>query len=340
MSVSTNKPVGRPAPSGFKATVKALLSRPELSALLMAVVIVIAFEIWTGGNFVSVQNMKVVLPLLPELGIVALGVVILMIAGEFDLSVGSVFALVPMFGHILMTRWGLDPYSGLIVSLAAGVALGWVNGMITLRFGIPSFIATLGMFYLARSLAVVLTGGFPPPMPSDVPLDLFVYNFGSFRASLIWYAGIALILGFVLHKSNFGNWIFATGGQRIAAQDMGVNVRKIKMICFMLCAFLAGFAGTLQTYRLKSPLPNIGTGLELEAIAAAVIGGALLTGGVGSIIGAIIGAFLIRAIDNGLAMSRVNGEWFRAFLGILLVLAVIINIDIRRRASNMKVGSK
>src|SRR5690606_26320768 len=194
------------------------------------------------------------------------------------------------------------------------------------------FIATLGMFYLARSLAVVLVGGFPPPMPEmQFQLDLFVYNFGSFRASLIWYAGIAIILGFVLHKSNFGNWIFATGGQRIAAQDMGINVKRVTMLCFMLCSFLAGFAGTLQTYRLKSPLPNIGTGLELEAIAAAVIGGALLTGGVGSILGAIIGAFLIRAIDNGLAMSRVNGEWFRAFLGVLLVLAVIINIDIRRR---------
>lgn len=338
MSVSTNKAVGRAQPTGFKATVKALLSRPEFSALLMAVAVVIGFQIWTEGNFVSVDNMKVVLPLLPELGIVALGVVILMIAGEFDLSVGSVFALVPMFGHILMTRWGLDPALGLIISLAGGAAVGWVNGMITLRFGIPSFIATLGMFYLARSLAVVLVGGFPPPMPSmDGQLDFFVYNFGSFRASLIWYAGIAIVLAFILHKSNFGNWIFASGGQRVAAQDMGINVRRIKLICFMLCSFLAGFAGTLQTYRLKSPLPNIGTGLELEAIAAAVIGGALLTGGIGSILGAVIGAFLIRAIDNGLAMSRVNGEWFRAFLGILLVLAVIINIDIRRRAANMKV---
>lgn len=337
MSVKTTKSVGRAAPTGLKATVKVMLSRPELSALIMAIAVIIGFQISTGGSFVSIDNMKVMLPLLPELGIVALGVVILMIAGEFDLSVGSVFALVPMFGHILMTRWGLDPYSGLILSLLGGVALGWINGMITLRFGIPSFITTLGMFYLARSLAVVLVGGFPPPMPDGVPLDLFVYNFGSFRASLIWYAAIAIILAVVLHKSNFGNWIYATGGQRLAAQDMGINVRRIKLICFMLCSFLAGFAGTLQTYRLKSPLPNIGTGLELEAIAAAVIGGALLTGGVGSILGAVIGAFLIRAIDNGLIMSRVNGEWFRAFLGILLVLAVIINIDIRRRASEMKV---
>ncbi|MEZ5670803.1 MAG: ABC transporter permease [Alphaproteobacteria bacterium] len=337
MSASEDASAATAPSSGFRKTVKLLMSRPELSALAMAILVVIGFQIWTGGIFISVDNMKVVLPVLPELGIVALGVVILMIAGEFDLSVGSVFALVPMLGHILMTRWGLDPYSGLALSLIAGIACGWVNGIITLTFGIPSFITTLGMFYVARSLAVVLVGGFPPPMPSNVPLDPFVYNFGAFRASLIWYAGIAVILALVLHTSNFGNWIYATGGQRLAAQDMGINVRRVKIICFMLCSFLAGFAGTLQTYRLKQPLPNIGTGLELEAIAAAVIGGALLTGGVGSIVGAIIGAFLIRAIDNGLVMSRVNGEWFRAFLGVLLVLAVIVNIVIRRRASEMKV---
>jgi simple sugar transport system permease protein len=331
------KAIGRPPPNrSTKGLVKAVLSRPEFSALAIAVVVVVGFDIWTGGLFTSANNMKVVLPILPELGIVALGVVVLMIAGEFDLSVGSVFALVPMLGHIMMTKWGFDPYSALAISLLAGVALGFVNGWVTLHFGIPSFITTLGMMFIARSLAVVLVGGFPPPMPSDVPLDLFVYNFGSFRASLIWYVGIAVILGLVLHASNFGNWIYATGGHRVAAQDMGINVTRVKLICFMLASFLAGFAGTLQTYRLKSPLPSIGTGLELEAIAAAVIGGALLTGGVGSIVGAIIGAFLIRGIDNGLVMARVDGEWFRAFLGLMLVVAVIFNILVRKRASEMK----
>jgi simple sugar transport system permease protein len=334
---TATKAIGRPPPSrNTRSLIKAVLSRPEFSALAIAVVVVVGFDIWTGGLFTSADNMKVVLPILPELGIVALGVVVLMIAGEFDLSVGSVFAFVPMLGHMMMTTWGLDPYSGLILSLLAGLAIGFINGFVTLHFGIPSFITTLGMMFIARSLAVVLVGGFPPPMPSDVPLDIFVYNFGSFRASLLWYAGIALVLGLVLHASNFGNWIYATGGQKVAAQDMGINVNRVKLLCFMGCSFLAGFAGTLQTYRLKSPLPSIGTLLELQAIAAAVIGGALLTGGVGSIVGAIIGAFLIRGIDNGLVMARVDGEWFRAFLGLMLVVAVIFNIMVRKRASEMK----
>ena len=130
-------------------------------------------------------------------------------------------------------------------------------------------------------------------------------------------AGFAIILGVMLHFSNLGNWIFATGGQRQAADDMGIDTRRVKLFCFMLCSFLAGFAGMITTFRLKSALPSLGEGLELQAIAAAVIGGTALTGGIGSVIGFIVGTCLIRAIDNGLVMARIDANWFRFAIGAL-----------------------
>ncbi len=255
-------------------------------------------------QFASYGNSRVLLFALPELGIIVLGVGILMIAGEFDLSVGSVFALVPMVIVVAMGRWGLDPLVAIALGFAVALLVGYINGWITLTFNIPSFVTTLGMLFMARSLATVLSGGFPPPFPAELPTDIFVADLGLFRSSMLWFAGFALILGIMLHYSNLGNWIFATGGQQQAAADMGIDTRQVKMACFMLCSVMAGFAGMITTFRLRSALPSLGEGLELQAIAAAVIGGTALTGGIGSMIGFIVGTSLIRVIDNGLVMAR------------------------------------
>ncbi len=314
---------------------KTLLSRPEISALVMLVVVVVAFSIYA-PQFASYGNTRVLLFSLPELGIVVLGVGILMIAGEFDLSVGSVFALVPMLMVIAMGRWGVPPIIAMLMGFALALAVGYVNGWITLTFNIPSFVTTLGMLFMARSLATVLSGGFPPPFPANLPTELFVADLGLFRSSMVWFAGFALILGLVLHFSNLGNWIFATGGQSQAAADMGIDTRKVKLFCFMLCSFLAGFAGMITTLRLRSALPALGEGLELQAIAAAVIGGTALTGGIGSLVGFLVGTALIRVIDNGLVMARIDANWFRFAIGALTIVAVILNTWVRARARRMK----
>ncbi|MEZ5862868.1 MAG: ABC transporter permease [Geminicoccaceae bacterium] len=314
---------------------KTLLSRPEISALVMLVVVVVGFTLMA-PQFASYGNTRVLLFSLPELGIVVLGVGILMIAGEFDLSVGSVFALVPMLMVIAMGRWGVPPIVAMLMGFALALAVGYINGWITLTFNIPSFVTTLGMLFMARSLATVLSGGFPPPFPANLSTELFVADLGLFRSSMIWFAGFALILGIVLHFSNLGNWIFATGGQRQAAADMGIDTRKVKLFCFMLCSFLAGFAGMITTLRLRSALPALGEGLELQAIAAAVIGGTALTGGIGSLIGFLVGTTLIRVIDNGLVMARIDANWFRFAIGALTIVAVILNTWVRARARRMK----
>jgi simple sugar transport system permease protein len=314
---------------------KALLSRPEIAALLMLLVVIAGFSLYA-PQFASSGNMRVMLFALPELGIVALGVGILMIAGEFDLSVGSVFALVPMLIVIAMGKWGVPPGLAILLGLGLGVLVGYVNGWITLTFSIPSFVTTLGMLFMARSIATVLSGGFPPPFPANTPTWMFVADLGLFRASMLWFVLFALILGVMLHYSNLGNWIFATGGQRQAADDMGVDTRRVKLLCFMLCSFLAGFAGMITTFRLKSALPALGEGLELQAIAAAVIGGTSLTGGIGSVTGFIVGTCLIRVIDNGLVMARIDANWFRFAIGALTIVAVILNTTVRQRARRMR----
>ena len=259
-----------------------------------------------------------------------------MIAGEFDLSVGSVFALVPMVIVMVMGAWGVDPALAITLGLASALVVGYVNGWITLTFGIPSFVTTLGMLFIVRSIATVLSGGFPPPFPADTPTWLFVSDLGLFRSSMLWFGALILILALMLHGTNLGNWIYATGGQRQAA-DMGIDTRRVKLFCFMLCSLVAGFAGMITTFRLRSALPSLGEGLELQAIAAAVIGGTALTGGIGSVVGFVIGTLLIRVIDNGLVMARIDANWFRFAIGALTILAVILNTTLRARARSMKI---
>jgi simple sugar transport system permease protein len=312
-----------------KSALGKFVEKPEFSAFLMLVAVFAAFQLYT-GYFLSPANTRLLLTIIPELGIVALGVTILMIAGEFDLSVGSVFALVPMSLHIMTARYGIEPWLALVIALALGGFIGYLNGVITLSLAIPSFITTLGMLFVVRSLSIVVVGGLPISMASIPATDLLVYNFGPFRASLLWYLGIAFVLFIWLHRSDFGNWVFATGGQAQAAKDLGINTRRVKITCFVLCSFLAGLAGIIQMLRTHAPLPSMGTGLELEVIAGAVIGGASLSGGAGSVIGALIGAVLIRSIDNGLVMSRVNAEWFRTALGVLIVVSVLLNLRVAR----------
>ena len=331
--------MGRGGPIKYENSVKTLktvVGAPGVSALLILIVILATFHLYT-GIFLTERNIELMLTIVPELGIVTLGIVILMIAREFDLSVGSVFGLGPMVMNALYTSAGLPPWLAIILALAACASVGLFSGAITVYRRIPSFIVTLGMLFMARSVVIILVGP-RPPMPDNVPFDFFVYDFGLVRASVLWFLGLALVLGIILHRTNIGNWIYATGGHTEAAKDMGIPWRRVKIGCFMLCSTLAGFGGILQTFRVGgSVLPEYGVGLELEAIAAAVIGGTSLFGGAGSVLGALVGALLVRSIDNGFIMARINVEYFRLALGALTIAAVIFNTDLQRFVSGLKV---
>ncbi|MFM8746032.1 MAG: ABC transporter permease [Aestuariivirga sp.] len=322
----------------MKRFLKIYMERPELAGLALLILLTAFFQVKSGGVFLSATNLQGMLGILPEMALVALGVTILMICGEFDLSVGSVFALTPM-AIAIMLNGGIPFPVALFLGLLLAAAIGFANGYITIRFSIPSFITTLGMLFVARSLTVVISGGFPPLLPTDIPAWLFSGFVGPgnvVRMSFVWFVVIALALAGMMSFTNFGNWIRATGGQLDAAVNMGIPVNATKILCFMLCSVLAGFAGLIQVMRLGSPLPSLGEGLELQAVAAAVIGGTALTGGIGTVLGAIIGATLIRVIDNGLVLTRVDANWFKFAIGMLLILAVVSNSWLRRTARRIK----
>jgi len=322
----------------MRRLLKIYMEKPELAGVFLLVVLTIIFQASSNSIFLSAENLRGVLGLLPEMGLVAIGVTILMICGEFDLSVGSVFALMPMSVAIMLNHdIGFVP--AVLLGLLVCAVIGFVNGYVTIAFAIPSFIATLGMLFMARSLTVVISGGFPPLLP-EIPSWIFTQYVGPgglIRMSFIWFVGIALLAGGMMSLTNFGNWIKSTGGQIEAAASMGIPVNRVKVICFILCSMLAGFAGLIQVLRLNSPLPSIGVGLELQAVAAAVIGGTALSGGVGTVLGGILGALLIRVIDNGMVLSHVNANWFQFAVGFLTVIAVIGNSWLRRTARRIKV---
>jgi simple sugar transport system permease protein len=314
------------------------LEKPELAGLALLIILAIVFDSRSGGAFLSADNLRGMLGLLPEVGLVSIGVTILMICGEFDLSVGSTFALTPMVTSLLIIA-DVPPFLAVVAGLLVAAAIGYLNGFITLTFAIPSFITTLGMLFIVRSLTVVVSGGFPPLLPDELSTGIFTQFVGPgglFRASFVWFVAIALIASAMLDRSNLGNWIRATGGQLEAAGAMGVSARRVKIFCFILCSVLAGFGGIIQVFRLHSPLPSIGEGLELQAVAAAVIGGTALTGGVGTVLGAIVGALLIRVIDNGLVMTQVDASWFKFAVGTLTILAVSANSWLGRTARSIK----
>jgi simple sugar transport system permease protein len=319
----------------MKRLLKIYLEKPELAGAVLLALLIVVFEIASNGAFLSYENVRGILGLLPEVGLVAIGVTILMIAGEFDLSVGSVFALAPMVMAVSMVA-GVPFAPAVLLGLAVAAFVGFLNGFITLRFAIPSFITTLGMLFVARSITVVISGGFPPVLPFDIPAWIFTYYVGLIRLSMLWFAAIAIVLAAMLSLTNFGNWIKSTGGQIEAASAMGISTDAVKMTCFVLCSILAGFAGIIQVLRLGSPLPSLGDGLELQAVAAAVIGGASLYGGIGTVLGALVGALLIRVIDNGLVLSHVEANWFKFAIGTLLILAVVANAWLRRTSRRIK----
>lgn len=316
---------------------KIYMQRPELVALVVLIVFTTYFAVASNGLFLSNANVRGMFSLYPELAILALGFSLLMIAGEFDLSIGSVMGLCPIV-LCAMINFGIPFWPAFILALVVGAAIGLFNSAVTLRFGIPSFITTLGTLFMARSVAVVLySSGLATTLDiAAVPTWAFSEPLGIFRVSAIWLIALALLVWLLLEKTNFGNWIRATGGSVEAAKAMGIPTSLVKTVCFMICSTLAGLAGIIQVVRIGSPIPSMGESMELQAIAAAVIGGIALSGGVGNILGVVIGMAIIRVIDSGMIMSRVDASWFKFAIGFLIVCAVIANHWLERRARNIK----
>jgi simple sugar transport system permease protein len=302
-------------------------------AILVAVV-VIATLYSHDNNFIRVANLKNLGTFGPEFGIVALGVGLLMIAGEFDLSVGSVLAFCALV-FTWTNELSINPFIGLLITLAAGVMTGLISGVITVKGKIVSFITTLGAMMFWRGLTLMLSRGEMQAVHlDDYPLFMQVFTgewFGFLPAQAFWFLLLVIILTLVLHSRRFGNWIFSTGDNALAARAMAINTDRVKTTTFIIVGVLTAFAAVLQTTRLSAFSSRVGTGWELSAIAAAVVGGTSLRGGIGNMIGIFLGALIIIVIENALVLARLPYEWTFMVFGIVILFSVLLDLFIEKR---------
>ncbi|PLV59147.1 ABC transporter permease [Thermotoga sp. KOL6] len=310
-----------------------ILRLKEMGAIVGICIFFILF-MFISERFLSIENLASTFTMASELGIVAVGITMLMISGEFDLSVGSTYAVVPMVMALMMNS-GFSSAFALLVSLLVGIGIGFLNGVVTLKTNIPSFITTLGMMMFWRGVLLAVTGGFPIMLEKSSKILKFFGGSlaGDLRYSGVWFIVLAFVFGLILERTAYGNWVFATGGNLGAAKALGIPTERVKLINFMISGLLAGIAGITTFGRFKIIDPTLGQGMELEAIASAVIGGSLLTGGYGSILGTFIGAFMIGMVRSGLVLAGAPAYWYRAFIGVILVISAIINAKIRKRVA-------
>ncbi len=313
-----------------------LAASPQVASLVILALVLAAFSI-ANPNFLSPLNISNMMAFLPELGIIALGMTLLLTAGEFDLSVGAVFALSPVVVMLLAQNGIVAIGTALLIGLMVSVAVGAINGLIVTKVGISSFLVTLSMLLIVRGVALYITQGFPlkswnQPGPF-VTLLAGSFEFGPFRlyTSLWWFIALTLLAAYILNYAKVGNWISAVGSNRNAAMARGVPADAVKIWLFILTSTLAGLAGMISAFRISAASPVAGTGYELEVIAMVVVGGTALNGGRGTILGTIVGAFMLRAIRNGIVLVGVPGLAFNIFVGAIILVMLVLHALIQKR---------
>lgn len=325
-----------------------LLLKPEFGSLIGAVV-VFAFFATQSRVFWHANGIANWLDYASTYGIMAVVVALLMIGGQFDLSAGVQLGTAGLTTAILTTEYNLVVWLALAVSLAVCLGLGLLNGYLVVRTGLPSFIITLGTFLMLQGLNLGLTkvitdtvsvGGIEDEPFFSGPQKILasqVTLFGQrYYIAILWWVVFTVAASYLLLKTRFGNWIFAVGGDENASRNVGVPAQRTTISLFMLVSFGAWFVGNIYLFRLTSIQANTGLGFELIYIAAAVIGGCLLTGGFGSAVGAAVGAVIIGMTSQGIVYAGWNNDWFKFFLGAMLLLAVLTNQVVRRYAEQSR----
>ncbi|MGX8013073.1 ABC transporter permease [Mesorhizobium sp. ORM8.1] len=296
--------------------------------VVIAVILACLFLSFATDSFATSKNLYNITRNITFVAIVALGMTFVIITGGIDLSVGSVLCLCSMILAVTMHA-GYSIEVGILASIATALAVGAFNGVLIAYLGFPPFVVTLGVLSVARSLAMVASNNtvvfqFGPDHQKLLALGGGAWLFG-IANPVLYMIILALITGFTLRWTKFGRHIFAIGGNEHAATLTGVPVKRIKVAVYMISALSAGVAGIIQTGWLGAVTTNLGTGMELQVIAATVIGGANLAGGVGTAFGAIVGAALIEVIRNSLGLLGINAFWQGTFIGGAIILAVLFD---------------
>ncbi len=318
-----------------RSRVQAAVGGDSLQRLLAlgALVILLAFFSVISEPFRSTENYISILVATAVNGVLAMGVTFIIITGGIDLSVGTTMTLCSVVMGLVVTNAGLPLFLGIPAALVAGAVVGMVNGTLIAKAKIPPFIATLGMLNVARGLAQILSDVKPiyfEGTPQFYDIYMGKYLLGIPNVVFIMF-GAGLIAHLILTRTSLGRYTFALGSNEEATRLSGVNVDRWKIAVYALGGLFSGLAGTLIAARMTSAQPSVGMGYELDAIAAAVIGGTSLSGGEGSIVGTIIGAFIISTLTIGLSITGVPDQWKLVVTGLVVIGAVWLDILRRRR---------
>lgn len=324
--------------TGSAAALRRIILRPEIGGAISAVIVFAFFAMAAGSSgFLSLLGTAYWLDTASELGIIAIPVGMLMIAGEFDLSVGAMVGAASMIVAICTGYFGLHPLIGVGLAFAMAVVLGLVNGMIVTKTKLPSFIVTLSTMFMTTGailgVSIALTGSSSiSAVPTGLASFVFAYKWNEFHISLLHWSILAGVATWVLQSTRFGNWIYATGGNVDTARLAGVPTNRVKIILFVFSAIGAAFVGALQTYTFQNGSVTLGAQYVFSGIAACVIGGVLLTGGYGSLVGTAFGAMTYGIVSMGVFFLGWNADLTELFIGGLLLMAVMANNRLRRFA--------
>jgi simple sugar transport system permease protein len=320
------------------------LARPSLPALVALVLVVVVFAV-QDLDLLSRGSLATVLDTAAPLGIGGVAVALLLVGGQFDLSIGVLAVASSLVTALLVENAGWGIWPALLASLAAALGVGLINGYLVVSTGLPSFLVTLATFLVLQGSSLAGThalagsarvGGLEDAAGWGSAVALFDatqhLGQGRFRVSLLWWLGVTALGAWVLWRTRFGNAVFATGGARRAARELGVPVRATTITLFCLTATAGWLIGTLSLFRLggvQAGTPGLSTAVDF--IVVAVIGGCLLTGGFGSVVGASLGALVYAVTREGIVLAGWDPRWFPALLGVLLLLALLANGEVRRR---------
>jgi simple sugar transport system permease protein len=331
-----------------RSMARRLLGRPELGAVVGAVAVFVFFAV-AADSFLQLSSFGTVLYASSTIGIMAVPVALLMIGGEFDLSAGVMVTSSALISSMFSYQMTANAWVGVGVSLLVTLALGAFNGVMLVRTKLPSFIITLGTFLMLTGLNLGLTKlisgtvstksigdmeGFPTAQ--NVFASHWTIGSVDLQVTILWWLGLVVVATWVLLRTRAGNWIFAAGGNADAARAVGVPVARTKIGLYMAVAFCAWISGQHLLFSFDIVQSGEGVGNEFLYIIAAVIGGCLMTGGYGSAIGSAVGAFIFGMTSKGIVYAQWNADWFKFFLGAMLLLATLLNVWVRRRAEASK----
>jgi simple sugar transport system permease protein len=304
----------------------AFIRRREASVLVVALGLLVYFQAST-SNFLTPNNLRNIAQATAPTAIVAVGIVLLLVSGEIDVSVGMVFALSPYLMHYAIDLYGIPAIPAIVLTLIVASGIGMVNGYITVRFRVPSFVATLGMFYVLQGVLLTTSNAFPVAIPASTEGTIRSWLGAADWSSLTWCLIIVGLFHLVLTQTPWGLHTISVGGNPLGASEAGINAGRIKIGNFMIAAVLGALAGLMEAFRIHSIDPNIGGGTRVTftAIAAAVIGGTALAGGSGTVIGALLGMLVLAELQNGFNLIGISANPYFLIQGSAILISMIAN---------------